>query len=293
MLKQSRDSEVYMLVVELGSITKAADQLGMSKANVSRVLSRMERMWGADLLIRSTRSTHVTEAGRLVYNHCVDWLNSIQSVREEVDTLQGVASGEIRIAASSLFSNLYLVEPIERFLQLYPKVRIALIMDGKHEFLVEGGYDLAFRFGPLEDSTLRSRVLRTTELGVYASPSYLKNHGTPEKVADLKEHSCLVYTAMSQPYNWGSLLDTVENLRVNGNFESNSEEILVQMACRGKGLLFFPKVLVQKELDDKRLVRVLPDVSTPFAVNIVYPFHKELPYRIRLFIDYMRSHSSV
>ncbi|WP_319557777.1 substrate binding domain-containing protein [Thiomicrorhabdus sp.] len=160
-------------------------------------------------------------------------------------------------------------------------------------FWWKGAYDLAFRFGPLEDSTLRSRVLRTTELGVYASPSYLKNHGTPEKVADLKEHSCLVYTAMSQPYNWGSLLDTVENLRVNGNFESNSEEILVQMACRGKGLLFFPRVLVQKELDDKRLVRVLPDVSTPFAVNIVYPFHKELPYRIRLFIDYMRSHSSV
>lgn len=290
MLEQYQEQQIYIHVVENGSITKTAEMMGLSKARVSRALTKMEEVWQANLLIRNTRHIRVTDIGQKVYEHCLQIIESSNALREEVHNQQNHIEGVIRIATSETLTKHYLTHILQSFLQLYPDVTFELNMEGKHELLVENDYDIAVRVANLADSTLKSRRIDRTPLYVTAAPGYIAQYGMPQSVEDLKRHNCLIFSDIPQQYNWSKLLGLDDATKVTGNIEANSEAFLIEMATLGQGLLLFPEVIIRDQLASGLLMKVLETEVSHLDINLVYPFSRQLPQRVRLFIDFLVKH---
>lgn len=281
------DHKIYIKVVKLQSITRTAEALGLPKSKASRALSKMELIWGAQLLTRSARSIQVTEAGQLVYQHCINLVADAEKTTEAIETTQHHISGRIRITAPEAFGGLCLAPILQNFLAEFKETQVDVVLSSDYESLIEGEFDLAFRIGSLEDSTLKARSLVKTQLGIYASPKYIKKAGSPATLKDLPKHNCLIYTGMPQYSNWSQALGEKNTRGVSGNVSSNNEMFLIEMALAGQGLLLFPEILLNRYLQNGNLEPVMPDHSSSIDVSIVYPFTTSLSSKIRVFIDYV------
>ena len=254
-----KNYQVYIQVVNHNSITKAADALGMSKSSVSRILAQVEHEWGAQLLIRSTRSISVTDAGNIVYKHYIKVIENTKQTIKSVEASEESISGAIRLTSAEAFSTQFLVPIISKFSAKYPEVHFELIVSSDYEHLIEQGFDLAFRVGELEDSTLKAKCIVKTELGLFASKEYLKNK--THSLTELLEENCLIYTGMPLYNQWLRALGKNDYSQVDGNLLSNNEHVVIEAALQGQGVLLFPKILLSKYLEDGRLEQIMTTYS--------------------------------
>ena len=181
--------QAYCRIVERGSFTRAAEDLGVSAALLSREISRLEAGLGIALLSRSTRRMTLTEAGRSYYDEAQAILQAVDSFEDRIRQPSGVVTGHLKVNAPSSFGQVVVAPMLPGFCQQYPDLRVSLTLDDRVLDMVEGGFDLTLRIrSSLKDSTLRARKLGEVRVGIFASPDYLARNGTPAAPDDIRHH---------------------------------------------------------------------------------------------------------
>lgn len=282
---------LFARVVEARSFTAAAGKLGVSKSVVSARLSALEAKLGTRLLNRTTRRLSLTPDGLAFYEHCA-------RITAEADAAAALASGAakdpigvLRVNAPVTFAQMYLAEPIGRYLERNPKVRVELRMSDRFVDLVEEGIDVAIRVSArLRDSSLVARKLATDRSVVCASPDYLAKHGTPEVPADLLHHACLQYALLKPTDEW-RFRDGGKSFAVpvEGRLSVADGAMLRESAVAGLGLAVLPSFMVMPDVRAGRLTTVLDRYTfIKLTVHALTPSANVSP-KVRAFVDVLAS----
>ena len=283
--------ETFSAVVEHGSFTAAAAEiLGKSRPVISKQVSLLEQHLGVQLLNRTTRRLHLTQAGEVFVSYAHQIVSDVREAEQSVLPLQSEPQGRLRILAPESLAISLLPEVLQNFQQKFPKIELDVHISGRLVNLVEEGIDVALRVGELEDSSLIARQLMPCGLHACASPEYLKKHGKPEHPSDLESHNCLIYSQLLNPDNW-SFKDEQEkniNIKVKGNLRSDMGNILMNAAQNGNGIFIGPTFMIANALREGRLETVL-DQYTPMTTGLyaVYPYSKLVSAKVRAFVDFI------
>jgi DNA-binding transcriptional LysR family regulator len=283
--------QLFLRVVETGSFSKAAGELGITQPTATKAVAAMEQRLGARLLHRSTRGVTPTEVGALYYEKCKLIAREIDEADNLATLLQSQVGGTLRISTSVAFGRRVLVPLVLRYMRQHPEVTIDLAFDDRYVNLVEQGADLAIRMGRLADSTLGARYLGTNPWLMAGAPSYLRERGTPRTVADLAGHACLVYSSVQGDDRWS--LTTPEGVElavpVKGPLRSNNLSAVLAGARAGLGLAMLPWYVARESVADGSVVQVLADHSLPTQeVHAVFPSPKFVPSKVTTFIAFLQ-----
>ena len=283
---------VFSKVVQGGSLSAAARELGISPAVVSRTLAAMEARLGVRLINRTTRSLHLTDEGASYYETCSRILAEIEEADAAAAARRVEPQGMLRVALPASFGLNHIAPLIPRFAARYPKVELALSLSDRSVNLVEEGFDLAIRIAELKDSALAARKLAPNRRVVCASPAYLRQHVEPKTPQDLAKHNCLIATweqGMAMNWEYKSPVGKRGSVRVTGRYACDNWEVLREWAVAGLGVALKSTWDVRKHLEDGSLVPLLPgyDFSSDVGIYAVYPHRRHLPAKTRVFIDFL------
>lgn len=284
------DIAVFVRVVERGSFTLAADDLSVSRAVVSKYISRLEERLGARLLNRTTRRLALTEAGATLFEASRGALERIEEAESAVAQYQSAPKGRLRVSAPMSFGILHLGPALADFARQFPGVTLDIRLDDRFVNLLEENVDVAVRIGTLTDSSLVARKLAYTRAVACASPAYLAEHGEPATPEDLASHDCLIYSYLANANVWRFLARDGREIpvAVSGNMRINNGIVLAEAALAGRGVLVTPSFYVAPMLRDGRLKRLLADYRLPeLGIYAVYPQSSHVPPKVRAFIDYL------
>lgn len=281
--------ETFVRVVETGNFSAVAREAFTTQSAISKQVQALEAQLGARLLVRSTRSHSLTEAGQLYYERCRQVLDTLEEARIEVHRTEHEIRGALRVAAPVAFGRLHIVPRLPEFYALYPNMRIDLQLDDNFVDLVAAGVDVAFRVGELKDSRLVARRIGTAHRATLASPAYLAKHGEPRHPDELLQHNCLVYTVLATINEWGYVDEEERQLtvRVSGNFQSNSSEAIRQAACEGLGISYSPLWSYGEDIRAGRIKPILTRfVPPPLPLNVVFQPARRPSLKINSFVKF-------
>jgi DNA-binding transcriptional LysR family regulator len=280
------DLEIFARVVMTGSMTKAAKELAVSPAVISKRLKRLEERLGARLMQRTTRQLALTEEGQGFYERVVAILASVDEAEGYVMGRNTQARGTLRVSASSSFGRKHIAPHLMKFMLANPDLNIQLELSDSFVDIVGEGYDVAIRIAELDNSSLVARKLAANHRFLVASPEYLVKHGEPTSLADLAKHTLLVHGSDHWRLESASGITTV---RVNSHLKTNSSEVVREAVIAGMGIALRSTWDIGDDMRKGRLVKVLPDyhASSRVAIYAVYPTRRFLPQKVRLFIDWL------
>jgi DNA-binding transcriptional LysR family regulator len=272
--------EVFISVVEEGSFTGAAKKEDMSVVMVAKYINNLEKTLKTDLLQRTTRSMMVTSAGQLFYESAQGILANVNQAYEAMEGLNNEPQGLLRISAPMTVGKEIVGPIVAEFMQIYPQVRIELVLNNSVADLIAEGYDCAFRIGDLKDYALVAKPLFLYRMIICATPEYLRQHGTPTAPEALSQHRLLIHSTWNSRFAW--------NLREGGSdiawpnnwvMKSNDGYALRDAALASNGILMQPHFLVKDEIASGRLVTLLEDfLPKPRPVHLLYaPKKNEVP----------------
>jgi DNA-binding transcriptional LysR family regulator len=288
-MSQFEEMHNFVRVVEAGSISRAAEQLGVAKSGVSRRLSDLERRLGVRLLNRTTRRSSLTDAGRSYYEGALRLLANVAELDALVSDSDASLQGTLRLAAPLSFGLLHLAPAIDEFIRRHNGLTINIDFSDRQVDLVEQGVDLAIRIADLSDSTLQARRICPVRLLLCASPDYLERHGVPERPEDLRHHRILHYDIgggrqlrLADPGGRQHLVDARMPI------VANNGDFLRDMAIAGHGIILIPSFIAWQALAAGDLVSLMPDYwPSHLKAWAVYPRNRYLSRRARLFIDFL------
>ncbi len=282
------DIVVFTKVAETKSFTGAADALGLPKSTVSRKLAQLEERLGVRLVQRTTRKLALTDIGETYYERCSRIVQDVLAAEQLVTDMQATPRGRLRITATVDFSTRWLGDIVAAFLAIHPDINIELESSDQIVDLIEDGFDVAVRFGPMPESTLIARRLCSLSLVLAASPAYLaKNPMRSIDDLDAAEHVLFTPTSATQAWTLHNGDQTHEFGRP-ARFASNNYGAVRDVALAGGGIALLSEFMVSEDLTAGRLVRVLPEWSTKQTeVHAVYPARHNLPPRLTLFLDHL------
>ncbi|KAB7627837.1 LysR family transcriptional regulator [Alkalilimnicola sp. S0819] len=280
----------FVQVVNQGSFSAAARQLGISKSMISKQVAGLEQHLQARLLNRSTRRLALTQAGSEYYERCQGILEEVAAAEASVSRLQLSPRGKLRLNAPLSFGLRHVAPRLSEFLHRYPELELDVDYNDRFVDLVEEGYDLAIRVSRQQDSSLHARPLARTRILLCASPEYLRRAGTPATLAELSEHSCLCYSY--QPYqNHWRLTDSRGEQRqipVSGRMRANNGGALLSAAIAGEGIILAPDFLAAEALASGELLSFMQDHRPEeLVVQAVYPRTRHVPAKVRAFVDFL------
>lgn len=288
-LASLNEYRVYCEVARSRSFSRAAAALKISRSQVSKKVSRLERRLGTRLFNRSTRSLSLTEAGELLFRRYADLTARLDAAEREVSDIGRNHSGVIRLAAPAAFSyvGLQLVSEIQRE---YPDIEVHLaVVDGDVD-IIDAGFDAAIHIGDLKDSNLICRRIARSRLVVCATPLYWRDRGRPARLRELAAHNCLAQVASPKDrkhWRFRHIDGEMSDIPVSGNFGSDDQVMLLRACLAGMGVCQLPKVLVDEYLDDGRLELELEDFChMTNDVFVVLP-HRDMPEKVRVVVDYL------
>lgn len=279
----------FVMAAELGSYARAAERLNMSAQMVAKHVAALEHRLGARLLNRTTRRQSLTELGSAYYERCKHILTEAEAADSLAQIMNDTPRGKLKISAPVTFGSYSLMPLITQFLRDNPEVEIDLHLTDRFIDLVEEGYEVAFRIGPLATTTLTARPLAPYGLVVCAAPAYLAERGTPLTPADLEHHECLGYAYWSRPADreWsfyeGSILHKV---RVSSRLQVNESKALMSAALDGFGIVLGPQDFLLPALERGELVRLLPDFAAPSRqMHLLYTANRQRTAKLRRFVE--------
>ncbi|WP_437945010.1 LysR family transcriptional regulator [Sorangium sp. So ce296] len=280
---------VFVRVVDEQGFTAAARVLGLPKSSISRSVALLEEALGARLLHRSTRSVRLTEAGAAFYERASRGVASLEEAAAMVADLQSVVRGPIRITAPVDVGVAMLEPAVARFVRRHPAVRVDVVLTGRVVDLVEEGFDLALRAGPLRDGSIIARKIGQVEDALYASPRYLERAGVPGSLADLAAHRCVLFRATRNHAAWRLTGPAgEETVEVEGPLAVDELSFARRAVLAGVGVGLLPMILCAREVARGRLVRVLPShMASDAPLHLVYPSARYLPHRVAVFRDFL------
>ncbi len=280
------DMMVFLAVVESGSLTAAAERLGMPKANVSRKLTRLEQQLGVTLLQRTTRTQRLTDVGKQYLDHCKRIADEIDLADTLVQDNLNEYRGSIKIGASVSVGQQLLKPILSTFLNDYPDIDVQLSLVNRRVDLVEEGFDLVVRVGPLDDSTLVAKRLSTARLCLYASPLLKVTLNDVDQLAGVP--ILLMSNQLSNSQITLTNGQQTKQVDVSPRMVVDDFSVVKQAIIDGVGVGLLPNYMAQRELQDGQLVSVLEQWhSEPIAINAVYPKHKTRLPRVRAFLDFL------
>ncbi|QGZ39372.1 DNA-binding transcriptional LysR family regulator [Pseudoduganella flava] len=283
-----RSMEVFVAAVEAGSFAAAAERCGMSAVMVGKHIRALEQMLGAALLTRTTRRQALTEIGRRYADQC-------RAIRAQIDEAQSLAEsmrtaprGLLKVTAPVSFGARWLAPAVTDYLRLHPDVTVDLNLNDRTVDLVEEGFDVAVRIGPLPDSTLVARPLRPYGMAICASPAYLKKHGRPRTPADLAQHECLEFTGWLPQARWKLKGERDGRLVRPGRFCANSTAALRMAALNGFGIVMQAEVILADDIAAGRLVPLLRNyLPSPRPMHLVYSRDRRATPKLTTFVDFL------
>lgn len=282
----------FVAVVETSSFTEASRRLGISTAQVSRLVSQLEKRLATKLFYRTTRKVSVTEAGQVYYQHCRQVLDGLEEAERTLTQLQATPRGKLKITAPITYGESKIAPLLNDFALQYPELEIQLHLSNQKQDLVEEGFDLAIRLGKLDDSSMMAKQLASRRQFLCASPDYLSQYGEPHTLSELNRHNCLLGTLDYWRFREdkkGVGINKERNLRVSGSLRYNSGVALLDAALKGIGIVQLPDFYVQTYLDEGQLLELLPN-SQPLDEGIwaLYPHNRHLSPKVRMLVDYLQ-----
>jgi len=284
--------ELFCSVAELGSFTAAANAAAITPAAVSRAVSRLETRLAVRLFVRTTRTLHLTEAGRDYFEHCRAALAQLVEAERVVTGQQIAPSGLLRISMATPYGHYRVLPLLPEFSRLYPQVKVEFHLSNRNVDFGDEGFDMAIRGRAPADSTMISRKLEDAELVVVASPDYLQRAGTPTTLDALREHNCIQFALPSNGRNIAWLFrDGADDIELpTSGLYGCAEDILgaVTLAVKGGGIFQTYRFVAEADLQAGRLVELLPEFggrSRPFC--LIYPHGRHVALRVRAFVEFL------
>lgn len=284
------DIRSFVLIAKLGNFTKAAEALSFSRSHVSRQIRNLEIQIGVTLLIRTTRTLRLTEAGQDFYQQCKTALEQIdQALIAAVDDTEKVR-GKIRVNCIGGYLGEDIVMPIVcKFMQQYPDIEISLDFSSHRVDLIEDEFDVAFRMGSLEDAGFVAKKLMNIEMGTLASKGYLQLFGRPVHPKALNQHRCLIGSVTKWRFQAQADKNKHTDVQIKGQMHCKNGRALVQGALSGIGIIRVPMIYCQAQVDSGELEEVFEEWVIPtVAFSVIYHKDKYQPRRLRIFIEFMK-----
>lgn len=283
--------QLFIRVVETGSFSKAAGELGITQPTATKAVAAMEARLGARLLHRSTRGVTPTEVGALYYEKCKVIAHDIEEADNLAALLQSDVGGNLRISTSVGFGRRVMVPIVLRYMREHPGVTIDLSFDDRYVNLVEQGVDLAVRMGRLADSSLGARYLGMNPWTMIAAPAYLRARGTPRTPKDLAKHACLIYSSVQGDDRWSFTAPAggEVSVPVKGPLRSNNLSTLLAAARAAMGLAVLPWYVARESVTDRVVQPVMADYVLPAQeMHAVFPSPKLVPSKVTSFIAFLQ-----
>lgn len=293
-------AETFLLVAQTGSFASAARLKGENPSSISRSVAQLESHLNVRLLNRTTRQVRITEAGEIYRLHAQRMLQSQQAARDALTQLQsGKPQGLVRISLPVVVGEKILAPRLAEFHHQYPGVQLQVDLSNRNARIVEEGFDLALRVGPLQDSTLRARKIATIWRKLYAAPAYLDKFGTPLTPADLKNHQCIAFSQRGEIREWEFWPHTVkapsQKHSIHSWFICSSPLMVVDAIQAGLGIGRSANWMLTDLLARKALIEVLPDwycddpAEGGLPLFLVFPpgLSGHIPLKVRTVADFL------
>jgi DNA-binding transcriptional LysR family regulator len=283
--------DLFTRLVERGSFSAVARESGIGQPAVSKQIAALERYLGVQLVLRTSRSVVITDAGQAFYESSKPLMESFDALESSVGIRQQSPRGLIRLTTAPGHGRLCITPLLPEFFRRYPDVSIELSVSDRHVDLISQGIDLAIRHGSLADSSLTARKLSETDLVLVASSDYIANQGRPKRLTDLAKHECIVFTHGREPRPWvfKSGGETV-HLTPKGLIYTGDAEHIRAAVIGGMGLAQAPRWLVDDEIRAGNLKVLLPGLQPErLPIHLVYPAGRRVPARVKVLIEYLMS----
>lgn len=282
--------EIFRKVVDRNGFSAAARDLGLSNASVSKAIKELESQLGAQLIVRTTRSLHLTDVGQAYYQRVGDVLDALHEADDRVRNDSASPRGRLRVSAPMSLGLVALQEALLSFCKAYPDIILDLHMSDAMVDVVGEGFDAAIRGGNLPDSSLKARKLMDINHVVVAAPEYLARSPDISRPEDLSAHDALVFTGSVEPLALLTFRRGDERVQasLNTRFRVNSSLAVKTAVLEGLGVASLPSIYVRQELESGALVQLLPDWSgQERGLYVVYPEQREMSRKLRALLDHL------
>lgn len=287
-----RDMQLVATVVEQGNFAQAAKTIGLTPAMVGRRIAAIEEELGFMLFNRTTRRMELTPGGQTYYEGCLRILAEVQELENSVTSAhQTNPKGMIRLTAPDGLGSPFLINAIKAFRQQHPEVQFDLDLSSQPKDLIKDKIDLSIRLTfELEDSSIVATKLGQCTFGLYASKQYLAQRGTPTSLEDLKDHDCLHMGSSRYGDYWNVIVDgKVVSFRQPWTLVLPNSECLMHAVEEGMGIALTPDLFTRPYIESNKLVALDGIAEFPqITIYAMYPTRKHLPYRVHLFLDFLK-----
>ncbi|MDP4543541.1 MULTISPECIES: LysR family transcriptional regulator [Psychrobacter] len=283
--------DTFVSIVDEGTISQAAEHLGVTVSAVSRALSRLEKKLNTSLFRRTTRRLELTQEGEKYLERVRSILSDLEDAGDMMVKNKEVPSGKLRIDAATPFM-LHVIAPlIDKYSNAYPQIDIELVSNESLVDLLEARTDVAVRIGELKDSSLSATPLGLSQIRILASPVYLKKHGTPKIVEDLVHHQLLGFNSLEKLNDW-PIYDAANNLfHIHTNIKADSGETLRQLALCGIGIVCLSDFMTYQDIQKGDLIQLFESstIKMQQPINLVYYKNRKLSERVSSFIEFLKA----
>lgn len=283
---------IFHEVAKQGSFTLAAQQLGLTKSAISQHVTQLEQSLEVQLLNRTTRGLKLTEAGERFFQHCAKINNQIDSAHEEIQELDHSPRGTLTITAPHSLEQEIVLPTLAEYCLEFPNIKPQIITDDEPLDLIRNNIDIALHIGQLKDSSYRARRLGQLEDIICASPNYLEKHPEILSISDLTNHNWIAtaWQQMRPQYNLSKYssgcTSQTEVFSVPQDIKANTLPAALGMIEQGLGIGMLPDICCAEAMNNKRLVRILPDIKcTLWPIHAIHPYHGKVPSKVKRFID--------
>jgi len=282
--------ETFVRVIETGSFRKAADAMHILPSTVTRTIKELESHLGTRLLNRTTRALSVTDAGLRYYDSCKALLRDLQVAEEMASQPAGTVRGSIRVGATASMARQFIIPALPDFALRYPEIDLDLHLGDATVDLIQHGIDCVIRTGTPQPSRLVARRIGSFHWYLCGSPGYLKRHGIPRTLEDLKAHTAVGYVSSrtGRSARWTfSMNESYVTIPMTEHISINDTDAYVAAGVAGLGLIRVASYMVREQLKEGQLVRLLEDIKAPPEnISILYPQSRHLSPAFRAFIDW-------
>ena len=283
--------QVFIQVVECGSFRRAAESLNMANASITSCIRNLERHLDVVLIQRNTRFLHLTDEGRIFFEHSIRLLKDVAEAEAEVRSRVSEISGDVRVEMPLAIGHELLSAALPSFLQKHPKLTVSMILTNDPRNIIERGTDVAIRMDAVEDADLVARFLYQSSYIVCGSPQFLSDNPLPASPAELAKHWCLGMLVKGRytPQPWKFTRDTEKVVvEPSGPVHHNNSHSLIQAALQDLGLICVLDVYVKRQLASGQLQRVYADWSLPARTfYAVTPKARFVPPKSRAVINFL------